>query len=184
MEESGEEVNTGKILSAIGDYENEKAIPKVETNIYQSPDEIPEGYEDALKRLKQAQSKLTPVLLNKYPEAKPIYDNIVKQGVERAKTYQQKLPDYYLTPQEQQSVLKDQYDQYQMDLKLVSSHMSKLYPGLAELRGSEEEENAPLKYGLRTASFGQYTGAPRTNVVADIKKYSTMTGVPKVDNGQ
>ena len=34
---------------------------------------IPEGYQESLHRLHDAQSKLTPVLLKKYPKASEIY---------------------------------------------------------------------------------------------------------------
>lgn len=178
--------NTQNILDAVKQYDDSKGDntpssnppQKVNTNV--ETKEVPPGYEEALSRVKQYQTILTPALLNKYPEAKNVYDAITKQGVERYKTYKEKLPDFYLTEDEQKALLKDKYEQYQKDMDLVYSHMNKEYPGSMEVRGTEEGSDNPLLYGLRTASLFQYTGKPReVGSEEEVKKAGQVLNIPK-----
>lgn len=163
-----ENTSTGKVVTT-----------EYNPNVKQKTSDVPKGYTEALNRLKQFQSVLTPELLKKYPEAKSLYENITKQGVQRINAFKEGVPDYYLTEEEQKKSLGNDYSQYVNDLSLVSQYMNSLYPGLAEVAGTKEGVGSgALKYGLRSASLGQYTGQPRTisDVEGDIQQYSTMTG--------
>lgn len=163
-----ENTSTGKVVTT-----------EYNPNVKQKTTDIPEGYTESLNRLKQFQSILTPELLKKYPEAKSLYDNITKQGVERINAFNNGVPDYFLTEEEQRQKLGSDYDQYVKDMSVVSQYINTLYPGLADIAGSKESVGSgALKYGLRSASLGQYTGQPRTisDVEGDIQQYSTMTG--------
>jgi hypothetical protein len=186
------DITKRSILDAVGKYEESKGnpgegkpIPKVETNVDISKTtskEDRQAYAAALARVKQYQSMLTPALLSKYPDAKPYYDQITKQGVERFKTYQEKLPDYYLTQDEQKAILKDKYDQYQQDMSTAYKFYNSQYPA-AEARGTEEQANNPLLYGLRSASMFQYTGEPREEgSVSEVQSAGKAAGVPKKVN--
>lgn len=180
--ESGAIAGEGDVKSmssAVKDNPDKVVKTDYNPNIKQQTKEIPEGYAEALARLKKFQEVLTPELLKKHPEAKVIYDTITKQGVERMNAFKDGVPDYYLTDDEQKNRLGKDYNQYVSDLSLVSRYLNSLYPGLAEVAGTKEGvDTGVLKYGLRTASLGQYTGEPRSvsDVEGDIQKYSQMTG--------
>lgn len=144
---------------------------------------IPEGYSDALARLKTAQSVLTPELIKKYPEAGDIYNKAVTQGVsDRKATLEGIDKSYQLSVPEMKGILGEEgFMSYLQDLGTVSQHMGSVFPGMASVMGTQEEYgNIPL-YGLRSALLAQYQGGPRTieAVKKDINEYSKTYNQPK-----
>ena len=144
---------------------------------------ISEGYSESLQRLHEAQSKLTPELLKKYPKASEIYNTAIKQGVsERYNTLSNIKESYQLTPKEMKSVLGEEgYSSYVQDLGKVSKHMGSVFPGISSVMGTQESYGETPLYGLRSALLTQYEGAPRNieTVKKDIQEYSQKFGKEK-----
>jgi hypothetical protein len=137
---------------------------------------IPEGYQESLQRLHDAQSKLTPELLKKYPKASEIYNKAIKQGVsERFDTLSNISDNFQLDPKEMKNVLGEEgYNLYVQDLSKISKHMGAVFPGFSSIMGTQESYgNVPL-YGLRSALLTQYEGEPRNieTVKKDIQEYA------------
>jgi hypothetical protein len=161
-----------------------KAIERVEyVEKMNQGDVIPEGYQESLNRLKNAQSTLTPILLEKYPEAKKIYDQAVRTNpVKRQKIFNNITQNYQLSQDEIKQVLGDQgYQNYLYDIGIVGGHLRKTFPGTAQIMGSNESMNTIPYYGLRASLLGQYVGEQTTpeNISQRIQEYSQLTGNKK-----
>lgn len=146
-------------------------------------DIIPEGYSESLQRLHDAQSKLTPELLKKYPKASEIYNTAITQGVsERYNTLSNITESYQLTPKEMKNILGEEgYNTYVQDLGKVSRHMGSVFPGISNVMGTQESYGETPLYGLRSALLTQYKGSPRNieTVKKDIQEYSQKFGKEK-----
>lgn len=144
---------------------------------------VPEGYNESLQRLKQAQSKLTPALLEKYPEASDIYNKAISEGVvDRTKTLGGIKESYQLTVPEMKKILGEEgFSFYTQDLGKVGKHMGSVFPGFADIMGTQEEFGDIPMYGLRSALMAQYKGEPRNiqDVTKSIKEYSNIYNKPK-----
>jgi hypothetical protein len=174
---TNKDVFNRSVLDAVASHEDEKAKTATSNSTVNptrkiSMSDIPEGYNEALGYVKKAQDVLNPKLFEKHPDAIPLYDKIVKMGVERGDVYKQKLPNYYLTEEEQRKYLQDaglDYEKLKQSKGLVNSFQLKLYPELHRTAGTEEDLSNDLLWGVRSATEYR-TDKPNSTTEENLKR--------------
>lgn len=115
-------------------------------------------------RLRSYQEKLTPKLMEKYPEAKETYDKAVGQFVvDRRATLDSITGNYQLTPDDVKEILGEEgaNDFYSLQGQ-ISEDINREWPGAANVIGANESIGNLPNYGLRSALLTQYTGESPT----------------------
>jgi hypothetical protein len=138
---------------------------------------------DVISRVRSVQEKLTPALLEKYPEAAKLYDAAKGQYIlERTKTFQDLKDSYQLSHKEASDIVgEDAMLQFYKDMGVVSENINREWPGAASVTGVSEKEGEYPLYGLRSALLTQYSGEPKTaeDLVNIKKEYEEAFGVKK-----